>query len=239
MIIVKQYLDASEAKGVYIPQVHICDALIYNNVRNIDRRPLMLAAEEDLIQTAKFLAQRFQDDMEHSRFVTEVSQSIYRSLRNRFGFDRRFGVLLELLGILHDIGKAISLSKHASNSVHIVKRNEFLGLNAKEKQLLEEMIRYHSGTENPALKLNPNYSNEERRIILSAIAILRVADAIDASKTQKLQSWDVKLRQDTLFIEGKCHEDFRMESWSLTDKAELFESYFNLKVRLRVEEYSI
>ncbi len=239
MIVVKQYLDASNAPGVYVPSVHICEAIIYRTLRSAEQHPLLQASEQDLIATSRFLATRFQDDLKHSRFVTEVALSIFRSLRNRYGFDRRFGVLLELLGILHDIGKAISLRGHAENSSSIVERNEFLGLTEREKEILSEMIRFHSGTKPPVLQWGSSFTSEERRQIISAIAILRLADSIDASQRQKLQDWEINLRKDTLIITGRCKEDFRMESWSLTDKSTLFKQYFNLDVRLRVEEYSL
>lgn len=239
MIVVKQYLEASKASGVYVPPVHICEAIIYRTLRSAEQRPLLRASEQDLVATARFLAARFQDDLKHSGFVTDVALSIFRSLRNRYDLDRRFGMLLELLGILHDIGKAISLRGHAENSSNIVERNEFLGLSEREKEVLSEMIRFHSGIKPPILEWGGKFTPEERRQIISAISILRLADAIDASQRQKLQDWEISLRKDTLIISGRCKEDFRMESWSFMDKSTLFKQYFNLDIHLRVSEFSL
>ena len=61
------------------------------------------------------------------------------------------------------------------------------------------------------------------------MAILRLANALDRSQKQKLQSLTVRLKEEILTLTGVSDEDMHLEQWAFEACAPFFEEVFGSK----------
>ena len=60
------------------------------------------------------------------------------------------------------------------------------------------------------------------------MAILRLANALDRSQKQKLQSLTVRLKEEILTLTGVSDEDMHLEQWAFEECAPFFEEVFGI-----------
>jgi exopolyphosphatase/guanosine-5'-triphosphate,3'-diphosphate pyrophosphatase len=63
-------------------------------------------------------------------------------------------------------------------------------------------------------------------------AILRVADALDRSHTQRIKSFELTLTETELIVDTRGSADTSHERFGVETKAQLFEDVFGLRVVL-------
>jgi exopolyphosphatase/guanosine-5'-triphosphate,3'-diphosphate pyrophosphatase len=73
---------------------------------------------------------------------------------------------------------------------------------------------------------------ESRRVVNKLAAILRVADALDASRIQHVKDFDFKLDDEGLVIAVPTTADLSLEEHTLAMKGDLFEDIYGLPIRL-------
>ncbi|MDR3240325.1 MAG: phosphatase, partial [Clostridiales bacterium] len=72
------------------------------------------------------------------------------------------------------------------------------------------------------------------RVLVSKLsAILRVADALDRSHTQKFNDIDVKITDDELIVSITTDKNIDLEQWSFKEKGRFFEEVFGIKAVIR------
>jgi exopolyphosphatase / guanosine-5'-triphosphate,3'-diphosphate pyrophosphatase len=142
-------------------------------------------------------------------------------------------LLLVAASYLHDIGTFIRTSGHHRHGEYIVLNSEIFGLQRDELVLVANLVRYHrKAAPSPS---HPNYMSmprEDRAVVLKLSAILRVADALDRGHTQRLKLIDLEMKEDHLILQTDCQGDLSLERLSLSEKADMFEDVFGLKVVL-------
>ena len=79
-------------------------------------------------------------------------------------------------------------------------------------------------------------SREKRMIVNKLAAILRVADALDASRTQQIQDFTCRIENNSLIVRVTGSMDLILEHRSLAEKTDMFQDIYGLDVR--VEEVS-
>src|SRR5690606_20989163 len=99
--------------------------------------------------------------------------------------------------------------------------------------IISNLVRYHRGSrpgtnEPEFFSLTP----AERLIILKLSAILRIADSLDRSHSQRIQKVKVQTVDDELQILVSQHGDLSLERSALENKGALFEEVFGYKLVL-------
>ncbi|WP_054749331.1 hypothetical protein [Lacticaseibacillus thailandensis] len=70
----------------------------------------------------------------------------------------------------------------------------------------------------------------ERVAAAKLASLLRMADALDASRRQKVQQLRVSLRGGRLGITVTSQDNVDLERWSFTSRSQFFESVFGIPV---------
>jgi exopolyphosphatase/guanosine-5'-triphosphate,3'-diphosphate pyrophosphatase len=82
---------------------------------------------------------------------------------------------------------------------------------------------------------HPDYVSlpRERRIIVNKLAaLLRVADALDISRTQQIKEFDCRIDNNGLILSVDGGIDLTFEHRSLAEKGDVFQDIYGLDVRL-------
>jgi exopolyphosphatase/guanosine-5'-triphosphate,3'-diphosphate pyrophosphatase len=232
LTIYRLFLDATNADRLIVPDVSIREGVLMSFALGGE-----WAVERQfygqVIASAHNLACRYQYDEKHSRHVTSLALSLYDQLQQEHGMDAHSRLLLEVAGILHDIGTYVRASGHHKHGHYIVSNSEIFGISRDDLRIIANVIRYHRKAA-PSTS-HENYialRREQRIIVLKLASILRIADALDRGHTQRVREVNVEISEGDLVIHCTYSGDMSTERYGLEAKAGMFEEVFGLNVTL-------
>jgi exopolyphosphatase/guanosine-5'-triphosphate,3'-diphosphate pyrophosphatase len=188
-----------------------------------------------IIRSAVDLGNRFDFDESHARHVAELSKRLFAELRNEHQLDRRHEVILYLAALLHEIGLYVSFQSHHKHAMYLIRNSELFGLGKKNVLLTALVARYYRrASPQPSHEGYSSLDRDDRVTVAKLAAILRVAVALDESRSQRIK--DVHCRRDgsRLIIEVPEVDDVSIETLALRQSGSLFEEIFGLQVLLRI-----
>jgi exopolyphosphatase/guanosine-5'-triphosphate,3'-diphosphate pyrophosphatase len=228
----KLFLEATAATEIVVPNVSIREGMLINLASGVDPE-LKEEFFTQVIASALALGRKFRFDEGHSLHVTRLALQLFDALSADHGMDRRARLLLEVAGILHDIGMYLRSSGHHKHSQYIVANSEIFGLHKDDLDIVSNVVRYHR-------KAPPNSTHiayialqrEERMLVLKLAALLRVADALDRSHSQRIAGVAVERGSDTVILRTAGRNDLTLERLGLEEKADMFQDVFGYQVIL-------
>jgi exopolyphosphatase / guanosine-5'-triphosphate,3'-diphosphate pyrophosphatase len=190
--------------------------------------------QDEVLQAAREVAKKFKTDHKHAEHVAKFAQEIFTSLQELHGLDPKHELLLRVASILHEVGMFVSPREHHKHSLYLILNTEVFGLSAKDRTLVALLARYHRRY-NPDSN-HPHFSDltrEERMIVFKLAAILRLADSLDRSHSQRIKSIKLKLERDSFIVETTGVEDTTVEQLAANSKCDIFEEIYGLEPVLR------
>jgi exopolyphosphatase / guanosine-5'-triphosphate,3'-diphosphate pyrophosphatase len=172
-------------------------------------------------------------DEPHSRQVTKLALSLFDQTTELHGLGPTERELLEVAGLLHDVGYAVAQSAHHKHSLYVIRHADLDGFRPDELALIANVARYHR----KALpsERHPDYqslSEGERELVRRLASLLRLADGLDADHFQVVQEVEVKLDGDVARLELRALDVPDLAMWAAERNGDLFEQEFGRRVEL-------
>ena len=232
LLIYKMFVEITNVASVIVPETNLREGALINKLA-APSEDLQRDLDRQITAGALTLLRKYHGDEEHAKFVADVSLKIFDALKSEIGLVERARVLLEVAATLHDIGIFIRMENHHEHSAYIISNSEFFGLTHNEITIVSQIAKYHRGHSNPQnddhFQMLPRSS---RMAILKLTAIIRIADAIDRSHTQKFDQLKIAKQKDSLLIYTGNRHNTVLERQALDEKGGIFESVFGYKVIL-------
>lgn len=191
---------------------------------------------DQVIRAALDLGRKFQFDEAHAVHVAARCKTLFNALQQEHQLPNRFELLLYVAALLHEIGLYISHRSHHKHSMYLIQHSELFGLGAGDLMLVAMVARYHRrATPKPNHDGYAILNREHRIAVAKMAAILRVADALERSHSQRVRSIDVSRQDGRLVITVPDVDDLSLEQMALRQKGDMFQQIYGLKVVLRVE----
>lgn len=190
--------------------------------------------QDEVLQAARVIARKYNTDRPHAEHVALLAQTIFRGLQDLHGLEPKHELLLRVAAILHETGMFVSSREHHKHSLYIILNTEIFGLGTHDRTLVALLARYHRRY-NPDPG-HPHFSDlprEDRMTIFKLAAILRIADALDRSHSQRIKNIELRRERDTLVIETPGVEDTTVEQMAVNGKCDIVEEIYGLQVVLR------
>lgn len=230
LIILDTFVESTRADEVFVPSGNIRQGLLINYAT--DHSALRELFSAQVVAGSREIAKHYHSDMKHAEFVRKQALVLYDKLNMELGLKDR--LLLESAALLHDIGVYISAASHHKHSQYIIQNSDIFGLSAADKEIVGHIVRYHRGAQpRNSHALYMKLDRRSRIVVQKLAALLRVADALDRSHTQSVVISNLKVGKNKLSIITTYAGDISMEELGLSEKADLFENLFGLKVVLR------
>lgn len=234
IILYKQILNLTAVGQILVPDIQLIDGITLLHIGRKTKQDWLLALEEQTLSLARGIGCKYQYDPNHAASVEEVSLSLFDRLTRIHGLGKRERLLLQAAAILHDIGKFVSLRSHYFYSYRLIRSSDILGFSETEKNIMANVALYHSkgipANSDPNLQgLTP----KQQVIVAKLAAIIRLADALDRTHRQKVNSYEIVLKGDEMIITVITQEDYSLEEWTFLDKAAFFEDVFGIAAILR------
>jgi exopolyphosphatase/guanosine-5'-triphosphate,3'-diphosphate pyrophosphatase len=192
-----------------------------------------------IIRSAVSLGRRFDFDEKHARHVATLCRKLFSDLQREHQLEPRMELVLYLAALLHEIGLYINTRSNHKHAMYLIRHSELFGLSRKDVLLVSLVARYHRRSS--PLPQHEGYSNLGRtdRVAVSKLAaILRIAIALDDSRSQRIH--DIQCRSDNkrLVILAKGVEDVSLEQLALRQSGNLFEETYGMPVQIRAHAAS-
>lgn len=226
-------INLAIAETLGLPEVHIPttdyeQGLLHDLLLS---RDLTGNFSEEVLRSARILAERYQSDSRHGAHVGALCERFFEELTDLHQLSAHDALLLQVAAILHEVGTYISPRTHHKHSEYIILNSEIFGLDRLDVTLVALIARYHrhSGPrhDHPAYS---TLSTDDRIRICKLAAILRVADALERTHHQRVSQIEIRREAGKLRLRLPNLADAAVERLAMTSKGDLFEQVFGLKV---------
>jgi exopolyphosphatase/guanosine-5'-triphosphate,3'-diphosphate pyrophosphatase len=176
--------------------------------------------------------------LDRALLTMEAIWTLFRDrlqLRDEHQLSSRHEVILYLAGLLHEIGLFVSNRSYHKHTMYLVRNSELFGLGRRDQLLAAMVARYHRrASPQPTHEGYATLDREGRVAVAKLSAILRVAIALDESRSQRIHEVVVSREAGRLVISVPRVEDLSLEQLALKQSGSLFEETYGLPVLLRV-----
>ena len=212
--------------SLYYSTAGVRDGIIADlAARRVGSQLLHLTKEQR--QTVEAMARRFAVPIKHARHVAALALRLFESLQQLHDLRPYHGKLLEAACYLYDVGHYINDTAHHKHSQYIVEHSGLPSFTDHERLLISMLCRYHRKAMPNARHLNfEALEADDRRVVLNLIPILRLADAMDRGKEQRVREFECVLRNGTVNVTLRSEEDIDLEIWAARQAAPSFEQVY-------------
>ena len=194
------------------------------------------AAEDHSLHDASLVVgRRFHFDEAHATQVTRLALQLFDDLAPLHNLPASTRPLLEVAGLLHDIGNAVSYQKHHRHTYYLIQNAEIPGLRERERELVARIARYHRrSAPDPSHSGMEGLGPGEIRVVRKLSTLLRVADSLDRSHRQSIVRLQARLLPNAVLLRLKARNPLDLEMWDAAHEAPLFRRVFGRKLLLQV-----
>lgn len=238
-IITKCIAKAMKADMIWIPDVTLCDGMVYDFA--VEKKYIRPEHdfEEDILTCAMETSKRYKGNEDRAKTLELIALQIFDSMKRIHGLGERERLLLRLCATLHDCGKYISMQNLSECGYNIIMSTEIIGLTAKEREIVANVVRYNHSTfvyyEDSGLE--GRLTAKDYMVVTKLTAILRLANGLDRSHKKKFTDVRIRLREGQLQIAVSTKKDITLEKGLFDNRANFFEEVFSVKPVIRQREF--
>jgi len=161
---------------------------------------------------------------EHLELFRRIRENLVDAFRDDLNLAVGDRELLEFAALMHDIGYYISHSKHHKHALYIIRNADLRGFTGDEIEVMANVARYHRRSTPKSRhyhyeKLQPDLKEKIKKLA----AILRIADGLDRSHYQNVQSMEIIKEEKSILFRLITESDAQLEIWGASRKNLLFE----------------
>lgn len=235
LLVYQVLLKSTGAREIVVSNVSMRDGLLLDLAQQATGS-VEKSAYADIIRSATSMAEKYGVDLKHAMHTRHTSVRLFDELAAEHTLDKRYRLLLEVAALLHEIGTFVSGRAYHKHSFYLIANSEISGLTQEELQLVAHVARYHRRSRPKPAHIEYMALPRERRMTINKLAaLLRVADALDASRTQHVRNINCRINDEYLQIITSTTADISLEERMLAMQGDLFEDIYGLQVRLERE----
>ena len=229
-IVLKMITNIAGVDEVLIPNVGLKNGLLLDMAQEMN-----LPDRKQVWDSAVRIGQKYQFQKDHAACVSRLAASLFDQTLDLHCLDGEERLILEIGALLHDIGHFINTVDHDQHGYYLLKANHILGLSDRQQEMVATLVQFHrKGSPYRDGTASPNLSQKDRLTVIKLCALLRLADGLDASHTQRVN--------DAILVQSKTgwclhlngSDDLTLEKWSVLKRRALFQEIFGTV--LEIEE---
>ena len=228
-MIYHKVLEKTKAEGMWIPNISLCEGIAIEYAEKKVKLKQPHNFTEDIICSSRNIAKRYESNTKHCDNVEYTALAIFDKIRKLHGLGKRERLLLQIAVILHNCGGFINMNNVPENSYKIILATEIIGISHKEREIVASLVRYNVDNFPSYNEISEYMSKENYIVIVKLTAILRIANALDASHKQKFSDISISLKDTVLTITANTLEDITLERGLFDRKADFFEEVYGIR----------
>jgi exopolyphosphatase/guanosine-5'-triphosphate,3'-diphosphate pyrophosphatase len=202
---------------------------------DLARRSPAAAAAAAAGRAAAALAfgRRFNFDEVHARHTARLALDLFDQLAELHRLPASARGILEAAALLHDVGHAVSPTRHHKHTFYLVSSADIPGFSDRERLLVALVARYHRRSaperHRPDLEDLPA---GEFRLVRRLVALLRIADALDRSHHQPIVNIRTAKKNGVVNVLARARGPVDLELWDVAREAPLFRKVFGTRIHV-------
>ncbi len=193
--------------------------------RGVGRERAQLAPEPR--QVVEDMAVKYGVAARHFRKVAQFARYLFVELAPLHKLKPEWGKLLEAAAILYDVGLFVADTAHHKHSQYLVTNSDLPGFTDRERLLVAHLCRFHrKSMPGPRHAEYLALPAEDRRGLLMLIPLLRLADAFDFSKEQRVSEIACQLSGELAAQVQLRGGNVDLEHWAGERVGEVFQSVY-------------
>jgi len=224
------------ARGLGLDKVHVSEF----NLRAALLTEMAVGAvwtedfTEQIVRSALDLAHKFHVDEAHATHVAQLSRELFHQMQDLHQLEPRSALVLYLAALLHEVGMYVNDRAFHKHSLYVINNSHLFGLGSRDVLLVALVARYHRrGSPKPIHQGYSSLDRADRIAVAKMAAILRIADSLDASRSQRIKHFVCASETDRFVVNVSDVDDLSLEQLSVQQKGPLFEEVFGVPVLLR------
>ncbi|MCC6985928.1 MAG: Ppx/GppA family phosphatase [Anaerolineales bacterium] len=231
-IVLKMIVKEARVDEVRIPNVGLKDGLLADLAQSLSQLPRP-ARREQVWMSAMLLGEKYQYDGKHSNLVAFLAGSLFDQTQPLHNLEEDDKLLLGVAALLHDIGHFVSTVDHDRHAQYLLKASPLIGLSSREVDIVANLARYHRKAM-PTLQDETfrALSSRDRSAVIRLSVLLRLADAMDVSHTQRVRGVSMREAKNKWILSLDGKGSLSLETWALEKRRSLFQDVFGAKLEI-------
>ena len=224
------------ARHFSLDQIFVCDT----NLRDGLLHDMALGGgwtaefRNQIVRSAISLGRKFDFDESHARNVAELARKLFNQLQNAHLLDNRHEVILFVAALLHEIGLVVNVRSNHKHALYLIRHSELFGLSEAELLQVGLVARYHRRAfPQPSHEDYGTLAQEYRVVVAKLAAILRLAIALDDTRSGRILEIECSIESKQLVINVPGVDDVSLEQIAMGENSGLFRDVFGMPVLLR------
>jgi exopolyphosphatase / guanosine-5'-triphosphate,3'-diphosphate pyrophosphatase len=216
--------------GLYYSAAGVRDGIIADlDARGVGRELSQLSRDQR--KEVERMSRRYGVPLEHARQVASLAQVLFSGLQPLHQLPAHSGRLLQAAAYLHDAGHYIADSNHHKHSYYLVANSDMPGFTNHERELIANLCRYHRKSMPSAMHSNWQALNaEDKHVVLRLVPLLRLADGLDESHEQRVESLSCRLLDGEVLLDVGSAADVSLEQWAAERVGEAFRQVYGYAI---------
>lgn len=217
---------------IQIPNVGLKNGVLLDMAEKMAQQRY-LPRHEQVWESAIRLGRKYQFDFKHATYVSHLAVRLFDQAKKLHGLGREERLILEIGTLLHDIGHFINTVDHDRHGYYLLRANHIIGLSPRQQEMVACLVLYHRRNlpfedEMEQHELSP----EDRKIVTKLSAFMRLADALDASRMQRVVHLDLTGDKNSWKLHLFGNGDLSLEKWAAFKRKALFEEVFGVSLEI-------
>lgn len=220
-----------ELEQILVSQTNLRDGLLQDMAV---REGWTAEFRNQIVRSAISLGRKFDFDESHARHVAYLANKLFFELSGEHGLDSKHEVILFVGALLHEVGLFVNVRSNHKHAMYLIRNSEIFGLSRQDLLLVSLLARYHRRAyPQPGHEGYGTLGRDQRVVVAKLSAILRLAIALDESRSGRVKDVECRREHDRLVIRIPALDDVSLEQLSMRQNAGLFEEVYGIGVLLR------
>ena len=176
------------------------------------------------------VVKHYQANLDFAQRIRDLALQLFHRLKSVHRLPPEYAGWLEAAAMLHEVGAYINRSGRRRHTHYIIANSELFGYTPVQRRVIAAIARY-VGNSLPAQSdaVMRLVSRADQTQVPKAVALLRLARALDQSRRGAVGNIQVQVKQDglvTLRLTPGSPEGVELEMWALEQERAYFKSVF-------------
>jgi exopolyphosphatase/guanosine-5'-triphosphate,3'-diphosphate pyrophosphatase len=176
------------------------------------------------------LVRHYEADLAFAQRIRDFAMQLFQRLKTVHRLPAEYSAWLEAAAMLHEIGAFINRSGRRRHTHYIIANSELFGYTPAQRRVIAAIARY-VGNSLPSQgdSVLQMVSRSDQSQVPKAVALLRLARALDQSRRGAVREFKVHVQQDgpaTLQLVPASSDGLELELWAIEQERSYFNAVF-------------